>query len=436
MDLYNRILNISDEGLAIDIPYLTEYRRMMEGDSSVPLANKGDVRMELMMSAQYFHYAREAWSGLPERASTAEKWFIPRQRIDYERLLDSLLSDTDNARALIEPLPRQYSLLRAYLRKIKEIDLSGKWVEISADQRKYVEGDSGRVIAKIRTKLFLTGDIPTDNGRMQFDAPMAEGIRKFQYRHGIREDGVVGPAVLREMNKPLSLRIQQILVNMERTRWMGADPKGDHLVVNIPQFQLQVFENDTLQWTARVVVGKEISKTAIFQGKLQYVVFSPYWNVPPGILKQEILPALSRNPNYLSANNMEWSGDGVRQRPGGENALGRVKFVFPNSFNIYLHDTPSKSLFEQDKRAFSHGCIRVSEPKKLAIHLLKNDPQWTESKIDSAMNAGKERYVTLKNPIPVSIVYFTAWVDDQGKIHFRDDLYNRDQRLMDMIFSK
>jgi len=436
MDLYNRILNISDEGLEIDIPYLTEYRRMMEEDSSVKRSNKGDIRLELMITAQYFHYAREAWSGLPESASKAEKWFIPRQRINYERLLDSLLTETDNARALIEPLPRQYSLLRSYLKKIKEIDQSGKWIDIVADQKKYVVGDSGMIIAKIRTKLFLTGDIPVDNGRMLFDTPMAEGIRKFQYRHGIKEDGIIGPAVIRETNKSMSFRIQQILVNMERSRWMGSDPKGNHLLVNIPQFQLQVYENDTLRWTARVVVGKEVSKTAIFQGKLQYVVFSPYWNVPPGILKEEILPALRRNPNYLFEKNMEWAGDGVRQRPGGSNSLGRVKFLFPNSYNIYLHDTPSKSLFDQDKRAFSHGCIRVSEPKKLAMHLLKNDPLWTEGKIDSAMNAGKERYVTLKNPIPVSIVYFTAWVDDQGKIHFRDDIYKRDQRLMDMIFSK
>lgn len=436
MDLYNRVLNISDEGLAIDIPYLADYRRMMEGDSAFPRAPKIDVRFELMMSSQYFHYAREAWSGLPENASKSENWFIPRQKVDYERLLDSMLKDTDNARALIEPLPRQYSLLRTYLKKLKEIDQSGKWGEILPDRKKYVTGDSSRVVAQIRTKLFLTGDLPSDNGSHIFDAALAEGIKQFQFRHGIKEDGVVGPSVLRELNKPISFRIQQILVNMERTRWMGSDPKGDHLVVNIPQFQLLVYENDSLRWTTRVVVGKEVNKTAIFQGKLQHVVFSPYWNVPPGILKEEILPELRRNPNYLAEKDMERYGDGVRQRPGGTNALGRVKFLFPNSYNIYLHDTPSKYLFEQEKRAFSHGCIRVSEPKKLAMHLLKNDPIWTEAKIDSAMNAGRERYVTLQNRIPVSIVYFTAWVDDHGKINFRDDIYNRDQRLMDMIFSK
>ena len=202
------------------------------------------------------------------------------------------------------------------------------------------------------------------------------------------------------------------------------------------EFQLMVYEKDTLSWTCRVVVGKEANQTAIFQGNLKYVVFSPYWNVPPGIMAKEILPELRKNPNYLERLDMEWHGDGIRQRPGPGNALGRVKFLFPNSFNMYLHDTPAKFMFEQEKRAFSHGCIRVSEPRRLAIHLLKGDPSWTEARIDSAMTSGNERYVTLKKNIPVSIVYFTAWVDERGRLHFRDDIYDRDQRLMDMIFSK
>jgi murein L,D-transpeptidase YcbB/YkuD len=153
-------------------------------------------------------------------------------------------------------------------------------------------------------------------------------------------------------------------------------------------------------------------------------------------MTKEILPELRKNPNYLDRLNMEWHGDGIRQRPGPSNALGKVKFLFPNSFNMYLHDTPAKFMFNQEKRAFSHGCIRVSEPRKLAIHLLKGDPSWSVSRIDSAMNAGTEKYVILKKTVPVSIVYFTAWADEKGRIHFRDDIYNRDERLMEMIFLK
>jgi murein L,D-transpeptidase YcbB/YkuD len=266
---------------------------------------------------------------------------------------------------------------------------------------------------------------------------MEEAVKKYQLRYGMKEDGVAGPALLREMNTPLSVRIQQIVVNMERARWIGSDPVGEHLVVNIPQFQLMVYdERDSLSWSCRVVVGKEANKTAIFQGNLKYIVFSPYWNVPSSILNKEILPAIRRNPNYLRAHNMEWNGKGVRQKPGGNNSLGRVKFLFPNSFSMYLHDTPSKSLFQEDRRAFSHGCIRVSEPRRLALHLLRNEPEWTEEKVDAAMNSEREQYVTVRKPLPVTIVYFTAWVDGQGRINFRDDIYKRDARLMDMIFSK
>jgi murein L,D-transpeptidase YcbB/YkuD len=223
---------------------------------------------------------------------------------------------------------------------------------------------------------------------------------------------------------------------MERCRWVNDNPTGDYLVVNIPQFKLLVYEHDSLAWDCNVVVGKEMHKTAIFQGTLKTIVFSPYWNVPPGIMNKEILPAIRRNPNYLSRNNMEWNGNQVRQKPGPNNALGRVKFLFPNSYHIYLHDSPAKSLFNENKRTFSHGCIRVAEPRRLAQYLLRHEPSWTTERIDAAMNQTKETYVTLKETLPVYIVYFTAWVDRDGRINFRDDVYKRDARLMEALFAK
>jgi murein L,D-transpeptidase YcbB/YkuD len=195
-------------------------------------------------------------------------------------------------------------------------------------------------------------------------------------------------------------------------------------------------EKDSVILSCNVVVGKATNKTVIFRGDMKYVVFSPYWNVPPSIINKEILPAMKRNPNYLAKHNMEYNGGKIRQKPGPNNSLGLVKFLFPNSFNIYLHDTPSKSLFKEDKRAFSHGCIRVSEPFELARYLLRHDPSWTPEKINGAMNSGKEQYVTLKNTVPVYLVYFTAFVDAQGKLNFRDDIYNRDQELKEMLFAK
>jgi murein L,D-transpeptidase YcbB/YkuD len=231
--------------------------------------------------------------------------------------------------------------------------------------------------------------------------------------------------------------MEQIMVNMERCRWLPAGENNDkYLAVNIPQFQLLAFRGNKIDWRCNVVVGKTTNKTAIFKGDLKYVVFSPYWNVPQSIINKEILPGMKRNKNYLENHQMEWNNGKVRQKPGPQNSLGLVKFLFPNSFDIYLHDTPSKSLFNEDKRAFSHGCIRVSEPARLAAFLLEDFPEWTEEKMKAAMDSKKEQYVTLKKTVPVYIVYLTAFVDEQGKINFRDDIYNRDNTLKDMIFAK
>jgi murein L,D-transpeptidase YcbB/YkuD len=437
MDLYYRIVNITDEGIPLHVPYLPEYRKMVEGDEKTDPQSTRTPEMELMITAQYFHYAKDAWGGISESQSQQDEWYIPRKKIAYDQLLDSMLTNVNGGKELKEPVHRQYTLLKGYLKRFREIEKKGTWFPVRADRKKYEKGDTGRAVADIRKKLFLAGELAADNGSRTYDDEMVNAVKKYQLRYGMKEDGVAGPALLREMNTPLSVRIQQIVVNMERARWIGSDPVGEHLVVNIPQFQLMVYdERDSLSWSCRVVVGKEANKTAIFQGNLKYIVFSPYWNVPSSILNKEILPAIRRNPNYLRAHNMEWNGKGVRQKPGGNNSLGRVKFLFPNSFSMYLHDTPSKSLFEEDSRAFSHGCIRVSEPRRLALHLLRNEPEWTEEKVDAAMNSEREQYVTVRKPLPVTIVYFTAWVDGQGRINFRDDIYKRDARLMDMIFSK
>ncbi|HEX5653395.1 MAG TPA: L,D-transpeptidase family protein, partial [Chitinophagaceae bacterium] len=177
----------------------------------------------------------------------------------------------------------------------------------------------------------------------------------------------------------------------------------------------------------------------MFNGDLNQVVFSPHWNVPPSIVRNEILPAIERNPNYLASQNMEvvsQEGDlpTIRQKPGAGNALGRVKFLFPNSFNIYFHDTPSKSLFEKDKRAFSHGCIRLKEPEKMANYVLRNQPEWTPERISEAMNSGEEKFVKVTNPIPVIITYYTAWVDEVGRLNFREDIYDHDRKLAGKMF--
>ena len=241
------------------------------------------------------------------------------------------------------------------------------------------------------------------------------------------------------MNVPVIKRLEQILMNMGRMRWMPEAENGQLILVNIPEFELHVYEGKKKAFDMNVVVGKEGHNTMMFSGDLNQIVFSPYWNVPPSIVRNEILPAMANNPDYLANQNMEEIGteDGlpkIRQLPGGKNSLGRVKFLFPNSFNIYFHDTPAKALFEKDKRAYSHGCIRLAEPEKMANYLLRNNPEWTPEKINSAMNSGNEQFVKLKKPVPVIITYYTAWVDENGQLNFRDDIYTHDQKLASKMF--
>lgn len=435
-DLYNRILHIEEEGLPRQQPYLTKYMKMLGGEDSLSLSQLADPEKELMMTAQYFAYARKVWTGLPESESIKMQWYVPRKKIDYKQFLDSLINEKEDSAVIPEPVYFQYNLLKKYLNRFREIEKKGTWFTIKTDKKKYQQGDTSKVIMDIRKKLFLAGDLSADSKSPVFDQSLVLAVKKYQHRYGLKEDGIVGTSIIKEMNAPLSIRMQQIIVNMERCRWVDNNPTGNYLIVNIPQFQLMAYENDSLIWSCNVVVGKEVHKTAIFQGKMKYIVFSPYWNVPTSILNKEIMPAVRRNPNYLANHDMEWYDGRLRQLPGPNNSLGKVKFLFPNSFNMYLHDSPAKSLFEQEKRTFSHGCIRVAEARKLAIYLLRNDKNWSETRIDEAMDSRKEQFVTLKNQVPVSIVYFTAWVDEEERINFRNDIYHRDSRLMDAIFAK
>lgn len=223
---------------------------------------------------------------------------------------------------------------------------------------------------------------------------------------------------------------------MERCKWLPNETDHDHIIVNIPEFTLEAFKKDSLIFQCNVVVGKETNKTMIFKGDMKYIVFSPFWNVPESIIKKEIIPAIKKNPNYLSINKMEWIDGQLRQLPGPENSLGLVKFIFPNIYNIYLHDTPSKGLFKSERRTFSHGCIRISEPRKMIKFLLNDDTTWSDEKIEEYLHGGKEKYVVIKKPVPVYIIYLTSFVDQKGLLNFRRDIYERDSGLKEMIFDK
>ena len=274
-----------------------------------------------------------------------------------------------------------------------------------------------------------------------FDSATVNAVKKFQRRMGLSVDGSVGNKMIEELNVPIKWRIRQLLVNMERLRWMPPEKDSNYILVNIPEYRLHVFDSGKTVMDMNVIVGKSANSTVIFTGNLKYIVFSPYWNVPTSIVKNEVVPAIKNNSDYLVKNHMEITGKSnglpvVRQLPGTFNSLGLVKFLFPNNYDIYLHDTPNHDLFSQTSRSLSHGCIRISEPKKMAQYLLRNDSTWNSKNIDSSMHLTKERWVTLNKKIPVLIVYFTAWVDKSGELNFRKDIYGHDEKMATKLFTK
>ncbi len=434
-NLYNKIKNAAEEGIQISkLFYQEDFSNVMDYPYESSVADDTTkLGAELMLTAQYLQYAKIVWVGLKEKESLAMEWLLPRKKISYTQTLDSLLSGKD----ILDnpPVYKQYYLLKDYLKKYRLVEKADT-VKVPATKLSLKKGDSSYIITAARYKLFLLGDAKEFRPLARFDKNLDSTVRRFQARMGLRVTGKLSKIEIDELNISIHNRIETILVNLERCRWVTNNDNQTYLIVNIPEFKLHAIQNDKLLWSMSVVVGKNQHKTVVFNGKIQYVVFSPYWNIPYSIMKNEILPAIRKNPNYLKRHNMEWNGNSIRQKPGPNNSLGLVKFLFPNSHSIYLHDSPAKSLFNETNRAFSHGCIRVAEPQKLATYLLKNDSSWNERNIKEAMNAGEEKYITLDEMMPVFIAYFTSWVASDGALNFRKDIYERDQNLLTMIVSK
>ncbi|MEO7216555.1 L,D-transpeptidase family protein [Mucilaginibacter sp.] len=436
-NLTSRILNFKSDGLSKATPYQPALDSLINQAEPNTKSHQPDIQMELMLTAQYFNFSKAVYEGIDVSASKASGWLLPRKKVAYSEYLDSLLKAPGKQLSEKEPVYRQYELLRTFLRKYSQLQAKDKWLPI-VTTRKWALGDTASIFKLIRARLCKLDDFVGDTLSNAYDAQLQNGIKVFQDRHGLTVNGFLNKETVAELNIPLQRWITQILVNMERSRWLPVNLNADYVAVNIPEFKMHVYHADRLLWSCSVVVGKTEHPTTAFYGEIQYVVFSPYWNVPPGILKNEVLPGIKRNKSYLQDHNMEIIGrqNGlpvVRQKPGDDNSLGLVKFLFPNSYNIYLHDTPSKSLFGETSRAFSHGCIRIAEPAKFAAFLLKENANWDDTKISQSMHAGKERYVTLTKKVPVFIAYFTAFADRAGHLNFRKDIYNLDQRLADML---
>jgi murein L,D-transpeptidase YcbB/YkuD len=415
---------------------------------------KNIYQLELMLTTTFFNYAQKTFSGRLKDPFDLE-WFIPRKKKNYQTLLDSLVSYRRGEKVQ-EPVNQYYILLKTKLIQYREIQKHGGLPLVETDAKLIAAGDSNTCLLDVKKHLVLTGDLIQNNNSAIFTDTLANAVKRFQHRMGLVENGTINTATLAEFNKPIEQRIKQIMVNMERLRWVPIEMEKEYLLVNIPEFRLHVFDNYKQVWQMDVVVGKDVHKTSIFKGDISQIVLNPYWGVPTSIVRNEILPKLKRNPGYLARNNMEvlsgntvidanninwnnYSGNvpyNFRQKPGTNNSLGKIKFLFPNNFSIYLHDTPSKSLFSESSRAFSHGCIRVSEPRRLALYLLRKELDWNETKVDKILKTNQETIIKLSPTVPVYIAYFTAWVDNTGALNFRKDIYHLDEKLAEEIFGE
>jgi murein L,D-transpeptidase YcbB/YkuD len=410
-----------------------------EENLSVDESSKSFINTELKLTQHFILYMLNNYEKGFVKRKEMER-FIPFKKIDIMYVADSLLTKKHKDNKYFEDVNEPYKLLKEQLGKYYNIVKNGGWPQINTTKKSLKPGTTDPSIPQIKKRLQITGDMAGHDTTAIYNDTLQQAVSNFQTRFGYTPDGVINAQLIKEMNVPALKRVEQILMNMGRMRWMPTRPSGELILVNIPEFVLHMYKGSDQVFAMNVVVGKEGHNTMMFNGDLNQIVFSPYWNVPPSIVKNEILPKMEADPNYLASQNMEQVGtEGdlpkIRQLPGDGNSLGKVKFLFPNSFNIYFHDTPAKSLFDKDKRAYSHGCIRLAEPEKMANYLLKDNPEWTPERISAAMNAGQEKYVKLKKPVPVVITYYTAWVDDNHRLNFREDIYDHDQKLAKKMFS-
>jgi len=421
-----------------------ELQRLYDSlDNKTFTPNKQDstlLKTELLFTTQFFQYASKVYKGSDINAKELG-WFIPRKKVDFSALLSAALASKTADPEQYVPQNSQYKKLQEYLGKYIEMqkkETPGDSIPAIA-KKAFKKGDSSIAISKIKKRLQLLGDMQPGDTSARFDTTLSLAARNFQRRMGLPTDGVIGNKLIAELNVPISKRIRQLLINIERVRWMPADKDSNYILVNLPEYKMHVYEGGNPKFDMDVIVGSAANSTVIFNGRLKHIVFSPYWNIPESIVKKEITRDMQMIPGYLSKNHMEITSKGggtpeIRQKPGPWNSLGLVKFLFPNNYNIYFHDTPNRNLFSQNSRGLSHGCIRLGEPKKFAEYLLRDKPEWTSEAIDAAMHQDKEKWVNLDKTVPVFLVYFTAWVDATGSLNFRRDIYGHDEKMSEKLF--
>ncbi len=401
---------------------------------------------DVILTSAYVALGEDLLTGQVDPKHMSQDWHIDPhdERID-SALVRSLHSDSLAASiAAMKPQDPGYAALRTALDRYREIARRGGWPRVPAGRAlKRGDMESASRLAALRARLATEGLVDSAaassdsaaGARSRYDAALAGAVARFQATHGITVDSVLGAETVKSMNTPAQYRVGQIAANLERYRWLPRKLGDRHIVVNVPAFRLEAYDSGQKVLEMKVVVGAEYEnrKTPVFSDNMQYLVFRPYWLVPDSIAAREIWPKVQADPGYLDRDNYEIYNDRgkqrIRQKPGDKNSLGLVKFMFPNDFNIYLHDTPQQQLFQKDVRAFSHGCIRLQKPAELAQWVLG----WPPERVQQEMHDGPDNHqVNLPQKIPVYIVYFTVYSRD-GELYFGNDLYDRDATLVDAV---
>jgi len=454
------VLKAADaEGLNPEEYLLSQIEQYWPGNDAVSLA-----RLDILLTLALGGYVADAQEGRINPCEIDPKLFACARdaNIDLVQLVEQALSSPDLRKflALQVPANERYQGLRKALARYRAIGARGGWETIPVGKTLRLSMHEERVPA-IRKRLAITEDLTSDDLSSEiYDEKLSEAVAHFQTRHGLDVDGVLGKATRKAMNIPVETLIRRIVINLERWRWLSHDLGEIRVEVNIAGFVLGVFKMGSIELAMPVIVGKLQHETPVFSDMITYLEFSPYWNIPPSIAENEMLPELEKDSRYLAERNIRvfssWEADAaeldstsigwndigddivrykLRQDPGPDNALGTVKFVFPNKHNVYLHDTPAHNLFGRSQRAFSHGCIRVSRPHELASQLLGGGKNgWGIDRIKEIIASRERTVVRLEEPVPVHIAYRTVWPDADGSVHFREDVYGRDRLLEEALF--
>ena len=471
--LQNIIAKAQDEGLDPKDYNIKDFKELL---AALEKARPDSVRrnalerqIDVALTGTYLKWASDYYRGVANpRDSKSTTWQVKPNKIKLNKALLTFLGERKSRYNYYEfaPLHPEYDQLKKALATYRAQERAGGWPTLPAGLI-LKPGQASPAVAALRRRLLDSAggaaastlpSVPAQPGAAPvattYDPELVSAVKLFQQDAGLKPDGIVQGATLREFNVPISARIDQLILNMERWRWLPKRFEPNYLLVNIPEYTLHVVEDNKEAFTMRVIVGKVLHETPIFSDKMEYVVLAPYWNVPFSIIENELRDKLVADPHYLDRLDMEvvkgWGRKAevinpatvdwatvtratfkytLRRRPGPKNDLGDVKFIFPNSNDIYLHDTPHDALFSQSARSFSHGCVRVEEPIKLATYLLRNKPEWDQQTIVDSIATHREKYITLKEKLPVYLVYFTAWADAAGHPHFRDDIYGLDKTL-------